>query len=69
MRTQRFAATEEHGIWTVHQGVLPIGRALTKRDADCFVEALNGVLGDDLRDRVLSAVTDAIEECFDAVDT
>jgi hypothetical protein len=61
----RFDATEEDGIWTVHQGTMPIGRALTKMDADAFVEALNGILGDDLRDRLLSAVNDAVEECFD----
>lgn len=60
-----FEASEEDGIWTVYNGMMPVGRALTKRDADNFVEALNGILGDDLRDRILSAVNDAIEECFD----
>jgi len=62
---ERFDATEEDGIWTVHQGIMPIGRALTQRDAEAFVEALNGILGNDLRDRLLSAVNDAVEECFD----
>lgn len=62
---QQFEATEEDGIWTVGQGDMPIGRALTKKDADAFVDALNGILGDDLRDRLLTAVNDAVEECFE----
>ena len=61
----QFEATEEDGIWTVFNGDMPIGRALTKRDADSFADALNGMLGDDLRDRLLAAVNDAVEECFD----
>jgi len=60
-----FETSEEDGIWTVFQGTMPIGRALTKKDADDFVEAFNGLLGNDLRDRLLSAVNDAVEECFD----
>ena len=64
-RRAPFEATEEDGIWTVYQGDMPIGRALTKRDAESFVDALNGILGTDLRDRLLSAVNDAVEECFD----
>ena len=65
MAKPQFYAEEENGIWTVYQGGMPIGRALTKKDADDFVEALNGLLGNDLRDRLLSAVNDAVEECFD----
>lgn len=62
---QQFTAEDEDGIWTVFQGDMPIGRALTEKDAVDFVEALNGVLGNDLRDRLLSAVSDAVEECFE----
>lgn len=65
MPIAQFDTTEEDGIWTVNQGDMPIGRALTERDARSFVDALNGVLADDLRDRLLSAVNDAVEECFD----
>lgn len=61
----RFEASEDDGIWTVRNGDMPIGRALTKKDADDFVQAFNGILGNDLRDRLLSAVNDAIEEVFD----
>ncbi len=64
-RSPRFFAAEEDGIWTVFRGDMPIGRALTKKDADDFVEAFNGVLGNDLRERILSEVTDAIENCFE----
>lgn len=64
---RRFESTEEDGIWTVFQGDMPIGRALTQRDAAAFVDALNGVLGNDLRDLVLSAVNDAVEECFEGI--
>lgn len=60
-----FETYEEDGIWTVYKDHMPIGRALTKKDADDFVEAFNGLLGNDLRDRLLSAVNDAVEECFD----
>lgn len=62
MSEPRFITSEEDGIWTVFQGMMPIGRALTKKDADDFVQAFNGILGNDLRDRLLD---DAIEECFD----
>ena len=65
MVNPRFTASEEDGIWTVYQGSMPIGRALTKKDSDDFVEAFNGLLGVELRDRLLSAVNDAVEECFD----
>jgi hypothetical protein len=61
----RFYAIEIEGIWTVYQGDMPIGRAVSKKDADDFVAAFNGLLAADLRDRLLSAVTDATEECFD----
>lgn len=65
MRRDRFHASEEDAIWTVYQGHMPIGRAISKKDAEDFVEAFNKVLGDDLRDRLLAAVNDAIEECFE----
>ncbi len=62
---QQFVASEEDGIWTVFQGGMPIGRTVGRKDAEDFVAALNGLLGADLRDRLLSAVNDAVEECFD----
>lgn len=65
MPKERFTTSEESGIWTVFQGDMPIGRAISRKDADDFCAALNGLLGADLRDRLLSAVGDAIEECFD----
>lgn len=60
-----FISVEIDGIWTVFKGDMPIGRAVSKKDADDFAEALNGLLSADLRDRLLSAVNDAIEECFE----
>ena len=63
----RCRSIEIDGIWAVYQGDMPIGRAISKKDADDFVSALNGVLAADLRDRLLSAVTDAIEECFEGL--
>ena len=69
MARRQFETSEEDDIWTVYQGCMPIGRALTRRDAESFVEALNGILGNDLRDRLLSAVNDAVEECFDGRDS
>jgi hypothetical protein len=68
-RQEQFEISEEDGIWTVYQGSMPIGRALTRKDAEAFFDALNGLLGNDLRDRLLSAVNDAVEECFDGSDS
>jgi hypothetical protein len=65
MSRDRFTAAEQDDIWTVFQGEMPIGRAVSRKDAEDFCTALNGLLGADLRDRLLSAVNDAIEECFD----
>lgn len=65
MPKARFYASEEDSIWTVYEGNAPIGRALSKKDAESFVETFNGVLGDHLRDRLLTAVNDAIEEIFE----
>jgi hypothetical protein len=44
-----------------------IGRGLTKRDAERICEELNsaGAAAAVLRDRLLDAVTDAIEEAFE----
>jgi GGDEF domain-containing protein len=61
-----FYTLEKDGIWTVYKDDhTPIGRALTLKDAHDFVAAFNGIVGHDLRDRLLSAVNDAVEECFD----
>lgn len=43
-----------------------IGRALTQKDGEAIVAELNRAGTEGLRDRVLTAVNDAIEEAFDA---
>lgn len=43
-----------------------LGRALTKKDGDAIVAALNRNAADAWRQKVLDAVSDAIEGCFDA---
>ncbi len=48
------------------RGGEPIGRALTRKDGDALVLVLNSLSGD-FRDRILSEVTDAIENCFDGI--
>jgi hypothetical protein len=42
-----------------------IGRALTKNDGEAIAEELNRAGTAALRDNILSAVTDAIEEVFE----
>lgn len=51
-----------HGI--IGAAAVNVGRALTMGDAEKFAEALNN-LDRDLRERILSEVTDAIENCFE----
>lgn len=48
----------------IMRGDTLFARALTRRDAQVIVDALNdGAAG--MRDQILSAVTDAIEEAFE----
>jgi hypothetical protein len=44
-----------------------VGRALTRRDAELIAAELNRVSGGgtDLREKLLSEVADAIENCFE----
>ena len=55
-------------IPTIMRGAETIGRALTKRDGAAIVDVLNS-LSTDLRDQILSAVSDAIEGCFDGTES
>jgi hypothetical protein len=48
------------------QGIA-IGRALTKQDGDAIVDVLNGCFVVVLRDRLLDAINDAVENIFDEV--
>jgi hypothetical protein len=44
-----------------------LGRALTRKDGEAIVAVLNEFGSSALRQRILDAVGDAIEECFDGV--
>jgi len=58
---------EEHGIFTVvEESGLVVGRALTKKDGEDIIEYINALRGDGLRERLLSEITDAVENAFDA---
>lgn len=56
----------EDDLPTIVRGDETIGRALTPRDGQALVDELNHSRSPDgLRDQLLSAVTDAIEEAFE----
>lgn len=63
----RFELTEIDDFATVvrEDGSI-VGRALTERDGNAFVEEMNKyLLGAEMRDRLLSEITDVIESAFE----
>lgn len=67
MTVYRVEMTDDDLAEIVDETGVAIGRALTKRDGEAIVEVLNGGAAARLRENILSAVSDAIEECFDGV--
>ncbi len=65
MRVYHVEMTEDGLPMIVNGDGVEIGRALTKQDGEAIVEELNKSSSATLRDRVLSAVNDAVEGCFE----
>lgn len=52
-------------IWTIFKGEEPLGRVISQRDGNAIIDELHRCRSADLRDRIIRAVTDAIEDEFD----
>lgn len=60
-----YALEQIDDIWTIVKNGEDIGRVISKRDGEAILSELKGYGNGVLRDRVLSAVNDAIEGEFE----